>query len=61
MVNKEGIYRRRNKLQNFDPFSADMYVAMTAARARVAALITDYYRRHNITDKLPSIGDLLAQ
>ncbi|KAI8442406.1 hypothetical protein MSG28_005922 [Choristoneura fumiferana] len=61
VVNKEGIYRRRKKLQDFDPFSADMYRAMAAARARVAALITDYYRRHNITDKLPSIGDLLAQ
>lgn len=36
-VNREGIYRRKRKHDNFDPFTSDMYHAAAAAHARVIA------------------------
>ncbi|KOB68402.1 Uncharacterized protein OBRU01_18345 [Operophtera brumata] len=35
LANKEGIYRRKKKHKDFDPFTAEMYQALTAAMIRI--------------------------
>ncbi|XP_047999023.1 WSCD family member AGAP003962 [Leguminivora glycinivorella] len=49
IANREGIYRRRKKLQDFDPFTADMYQALDRAHDRVHNLVANYSRKHNLT------------
>ncbi|KAL4719264.1 hypothetical protein ACJJTC_018065, partial [Scirpophaga incertulas] len=42
--NKEGIYRRRKKLQDFDPFTPDMYRALNIVKGRVYKMLDEYAR-----------------
>ncbi|XP_063833242.1 WSCD family member AAEL009094 [Ostrinia nubilalis] len=44
---KEGIYRRKKKLQNFDPFTSEMYSALDEVRNRVLTMVVDYQKKHN--------------
>lgn len=46
VANREGIYKRRKKYKNFDPFSPEMYSAINKVRRRVVQLITDYKNKH---------------
>lgn len=52
LANKEGIYRRRNKHQNFDPFTPQMYELLDAAQARVAGLVAR--RTRDVTTRPPT-------
>ncbi|CAK1541396.1 unnamed protein product [Leptosia nina] len=49
LTNKEGIYRRRKKHKDFDPFTPNMYAALQTVQQRVIYMITDYQRTHNQT------------
>ncbi|CAG4933680.1 unnamed protein product [Colias eurytheme] len=50
MYNKEGIYRRRKKYKDFDPFTPNMYAALETVRNRVRDMVIDYQRTHNRTE-----------
>lgn len=50
-MHKEGIYRRRNKLQNFDPYSPQMYEQLRAVKTKVYTLVKEYKKKHNATKK----------
>lgn len=50
-MHREGIYRRRNKLQNFDPYSPQMYEELNAVKTKVYNLVNDYKKKHNYTKK----------
>ena len=47
MANKEGIYRRKNKHQAFDPFTNEMYEALDKVRNKVLSMVMDYKKKHN--------------
>ncbi|CAF4886530.1 unnamed protein product [Pieris macdunnoughi] len=49
LANKEGIYRRRKKHNDFDPFTPHMYAVLDTVRRRVANLIVEYEKSHNQT------------
>lgn len=46
---KEGIYRRKKKLQDFDPFTTEMYKALDGVRNRVLSMVADYQKKQNET------------
>ncbi|CAH2052013.1 unnamed protein product, partial [Iphiclides podalirius] len=50
LLHKEGIYRRKNKHQNFDPFTQDMYQRLHVVKERVLRNIQDYRRKVNDTN-----------
>lgn len=47
IANKEGIYRRKKKHQDFDPFSTEMYKALDQVRNKVLGMVRDYRKKHN--------------
>lgn len=49
LTNKEGIYRRRKKYKDFDPYTPDMYAALDIVCRRVGDLIVEYRKTHNHT------------
>ncbi|XP_059052053.1 WSCD family member AAEL009094 [Achroia grisella] len=49
MNRKEGIYRRKKKLQGFDPFTPAMYKAIEISRSRVLNIIKYYRKTHNLS------------
>ncbi|XP_045518263.1 WSCD family member AGAP003962 [Pieris brassicae] len=49
LANKEGIYRRRKKHRDFDPFTPHMYAVLETVRRRIANLIVEYEKSHNNT------------
>ncbi|KAJ0172941.1 hypothetical protein K1T71_011117 [Dendrolimus kikuchii] len=51
LSNKEGIYRRKKKLQNFDPFTEEMYTALNEVRNRVLNIVLNYRRTHHTSEK----------
>lgn len=51
LSNKEGIYRRKKKLQNFDPFTEEMYKALDEVRNRVLSMVLDYRKAHYTSDE----------
>ncbi|XP_075983949.1 WSCD family member AAEL009094 [Anticarsia gemmatalis] len=55
LANKEGIYRRKKKHQDFDPFTAEMYKALDQVRNKVLAMVMDYKRRHSNTVTLTKL------
>ncbi|KPJ12441.1 WSCD family member AGAP003962 [Papilio machaon] len=52
LSHKEGIYRRKKKLQDFDPFTQDMYRQIEIVKTRVFNNIRIYRKKHNETDIL---------
>lgn len=42
MKYKEGIYRRRKKLQDFDPYTPEMYQSIHETRSKVLKIVADY-------------------
>ncbi|CAG4968403.1 unnamed protein product [Parnassius apollo] len=50
LLNKEGIYRRKKKYQDFDPFTPDMYRRLDIVKTKVFKTIEIYKKRHNSTD-----------
>lgn len=49
MANREGIYRRKKKYHDFDPFSNEMYFEINKARNRVLNIVSDYMKKQNRT------------
>ncbi|XP_053617699.1 WSCD family member CG9164 isoform X2 [Plodia interpunctella] len=49
MLNKEGIYRRKKKFQDFDPYTKDMYKGLDKIRQRILRLINVYQKKNNVT------------
>ncbi|XP_060806731.1 WSCD family member AAEL009094 [Amyelois transitella] len=49
ILNKEGIYRRKNKHQDFDPYTADMYKGLEQVRQRILRLVNEYQKKNNVT------------
>ncbi|KAG7303723.1 hypothetical protein JYU34_012282 [Plutella xylostella] len=47
MRNREGIFRRKKKLQNFDPFTEEMYAQLSIVRAEVMKLVSRYKDKDN--------------
>lgn len=43
---KEGIYRRKKKHKDFDPFTAEMYEALDEVKNRVLKTVALYRRRN---------------
>ncbi|CAH0758810.1 unnamed protein product [Diatraea saccharalis] len=53
---KEGIYRRKKKIKNFDPYTPEMYKAIRIARDRVFNIVADYQsKRTNTTRRYNNI------
>ncbi|CAH2094052.1 unnamed protein product [Euphydryas editha] len=49
VANQEGIYRRKKKYHDFDPFSPEMYVELNKVRNRVLNMVSDYRKKQNRT------------
>ncbi|CAG9136029.1 unnamed protein product [Plutella xylostella] len=47
MRNRERIFRRKKKLQNFDPFTEEMYAQLSIIRADVMKLVSRYKDKDN--------------
>ncbi|KAI5635716.1 hypothetical protein NE865_11622 [Phthorimaea operculella] len=52
LANREGIYRRRKKHKDFDPFTPDMYRALNTVKNRLLVLVNEYRSKHNHTNRL---------
>lgn len=48
-MNREGIYRRRKKYQDFEPFTHEMYESINRVWRSVLDKVTEYKKKHNIT------------
>ncbi|XP_045770228.1 WSCD family member AAEL009094 [Maniola jurtina] len=46
VANREGIYKRKKKYKNFEPFSPEMYTVINKVRYRILQLITEYKNKH---------------
>ncbi|KAJ2942947.1 hypothetical protein O0L34_g15137 [Tuta absoluta] len=51
LANREGIYRRRKKHKDFDPFTPDMYRALNTVKNRLLVLVNEYRSKHNQTNR----------
>ncbi|CAH2241536.1 jg868 [Pararge aegeria aegeria] len=50
VAKREGIYKRKKKYKDFEPFSPEMYSAIYTVRQRVLKLVKEYNDKHkNIT------------
>ncbi|XP_050353576.1 WSCD family member AGAP003962 [Nymphalis io] len=49
VANREGIYRRKKKYHDFEPFSPEMYSAINKVRYRVLRLVSDFRKKQNYT------------
>lgn len=55
LANKEGIYRRKKKHQDFEPFTAEMYQALEQVRNKVLAMVMDYKKKHSQAPPLDNL------
>ncbi|CAG9559437.1 unnamed protein product [Danaus chrysippus] len=49
VMNREGIYRRRKKYQDFEPFTHEMYESINRVWRSVLDKVTEYKKKHNMT------------
>ncbi|XP_072934614.1 WSCD family member AAEL009094 [Epargyreus clarus] len=51
LANREGIYRRKKKYNNFDPFTRSMYDELNTVRNKVLKIVLRYQKQHSNVQK----------